>query len=179
MLAKGILLAKSGGDPDFSSVMPDKATAGKPGMMPVGVNHTLALFDVLTQIDEGKIPGTDKMDKSGKESYKQKVLQDYTKDMGSYGFTPDQVKQIYYDVKGGYKTNNFGTTVRGGLQWNTSQGAGETNDEMRTKSQRVLIHRNYGTGSDNYVYKEGTIDEPQEMKDRRQMIANFLAQKKP
>lgn len=178
MLAKGLLLAKSG-DPDFSSVMPDKATVGKPGMMPVGVNHTLALFDVLTQIDEGKIPGTEKMDKNGKESYKKKVFEDYTKDMGSYGFTPDQAKQIYYDVKGGYKTNNFGSLVKEGLRWNASQGAGESNDEMRIKSQRVLIHRNYGTGSDSYVYKDGTIDEPPEIKERRQMIANYLTQKRP
>ena len=179
MLSKGLVLSKMVGDPDFSTIKPDKATAGKPGLMPVGVNHTLALFDVLTQIDEGKIPGTDKMDKAAKEGFKQTVLTDYSKDMGAYGFTPEQAKQIYYDVKGGYKTNNFGETVRSGLKWNASQGAGESNDEMRSKSQRALVYRNYGTGSDNYVYKDGIMDEPQEMKDRRQAIAAFLAQKKP
>ncbi len=179
MLAEGIVLSKLGSDPDFSTIKPDKATAGKPGMAPVGVNHTLAVFDVLNQIDEGKIPGSDKMDKAGKDYFKKKVLDDYAKDMGSYGFTPEQAKQIYYDVKGGYKTNNFSSTVRDALKWNTSQGAGESNEDMRSKSQRVLVYRNYGTGADNYVYKDGVVDEPQDMKDRRLAISAFLAQKKP
>lgn len=164
-------------DPDFSSLRTDKNTANQPGLLPVGVNHTLALFDVMDQVDQGKIPGTDKMDKAGKEGFKKKLAEDYIKDMGDYGFTPEAAQQIYHEAKRGYKTNSFSGNVKEGLRWNKSQGVGDSNDEMRKKSRDRLVYRNFATGAKPYVFKDGVIDEPKEMTKTRMMVAEYLSKK--
>lgn len=166
--------AGRGGDPDFSQVKADKNIKSD-GLLPVGVNHTLALFDVLEQVDAGEIPGTDKMDKAAREGLKKKLTEDYLKDMGSYGFDPKQAAQIYFDAKRGYKTKEAFGMVKQALTTNASGGFGDSNDEQRKKSRNVLLYRNFATGGNNYQINDGVLgEENPQVTGIRKMFANYI-----
>jgi hypothetical protein len=167
-----------GGDPDFSIIKTDKKLSGDAGLLPIGVNHTLALFDVMEQVDNGQVPGTDKMDKAGREGFKKKLMEDYLKDMGSYGFDAKSAAQIYYDAKSGYKSKQMVGKVKEGIEWGKSMGVGASNDEQRAKSRNVLLYRNFATGSDNYSINDGIMgNENPQVTGIRKMFAQYINNK--